>query len=166
MPTTSLSSPNPAKIDGMLRTTSDYLRSVDMGISAAKCKGFHIRRSGNACVSLLADLTIDSQHNIMIQVDSVCKSEEVGGAQTASKGCPSDVVLCTNFPHCMTINTPSQNKLEAVDLLLPREVKKVLHIQRSMSDRLFYSRKRNGGLNLTLCRAGQNLRAARRGGTT
>lgn len=46
----------------------------------------------------------------------------------------------------MTIDLPSANALKNVDRALRGEIKRILHLPQSVTDCVFYARKRDGGL--------------------
>ncbi|XP_046686485.1 uncharacterized protein LOC124372162 [Homalodisca vitripennis] len=156
----------------MLATTSEYLASVGLELSAAKSGGFCVERSGDAWVSVplrlciqgqpvrtfgvaepfqYLGLTFTIQHGLRNRQHLDSLLEAASRVRRLSLKPQQKVQLLMQyivptFAHRLTIDLPSSVDLDRVDTALWKEVKDILHLLDCTTDGVLYSRKRDGGL--------------------
>ena len=156
----------------MLEIASNYLDNAGMALSVGKCVSIHLEQRGDAWVSLPVQLAVRGSPLRSLGVHEPFKY--LGLTYTLSRGFynkshlgtlidsvrrvrrlslkpQQKVVLAMqyvvpSFAHRMTIDLPSAAALKNVDRALRGEIKKMLHLPQSVTDCVFYARKRDGGL--------------------
>lgn len=157
----------------LLGETSAYLDSVGMSLSAEKCGGFHLRRSGrSAWVALDVNLQVQgtpmksfgvadpftylgldftlqqgfsNRHHLNTLVKSAGRVRRLSLKPHQKVNLLMSYVVPA-FAHRLTIDPPGTAELLRVDTRLRGEVKKMLHLHPTTTDGILYTRKRDGGL--------------------